>query len=179
MDLCTWDWGAIGSILGAGATFIAAGVALYIFTQWKNQKASEVVANEAKYTINEIFELNKVFLDLVDLSFNDSTELKRKIDTFISLTYSSLAKLAFIENTIFDDNGKIAESISDFHDITEKLISIFTRDMGYRNINIDIFIGRVAIMKEDKDSEIAVFNKYAIAVLENCKRIAMYKVQIQ
>lgn len=56
MDLCTWDWGAIGSILGAVATLIAAGVALYIFTQWKNQKGSEIVAHEAKEAIKELLE---------------------------------------------------------------------------------------------------------------------------
>lgn len=41
MDVCSWDWGAI-------ATFTGAGVALFISWQWKHQKASEVIANEAK-----------------------------------------------------------------------------------------------------------------------------------
>lgn len=46
MDVCSWDWGAI-------ATFIGAGVALFISWQWKQQKASEVIANEAKkYIVN-------------------------------------------------------------------------------------------------------------------------------
>ena len=48
MDICSWDWGAIGSIAGAIATFTGAGVALFISWQWKHQKASEVIANEAK-----------------------------------------------------------------------------------------------------------------------------------
>lgn len=46
MDICSWDWGAIGSIAGAIATFTGAGVALFISWQWKHQKASEVIAND-------------------------------------------------------------------------------------------------------------------------------------
>lgn len=179
MDLCTWDWGAIGSILGAGATFTAAGIALYIFNKWKYQKASEVVANEAKYAINEVFELNKVFSDLINFNFDNSIDLKRKIDTFMSLAYNSHTKLTFIQNTIYDDNKVVEKSIAEFRKIIVKLISIFTLDMDRKDIDIQIFRARVAIMKGEKNNEIELFDKYAIEVLENCKKIAMYKVHIQ
>ncbi|WP_180644928.1 hypothetical protein [Acinetobacter bereziniae] len=60
MTICSWDWGAIGSILGAIATIIGAIVAIYIFTQWRNQKGSEVLANEAKNTILLLNKFNKL-----------------------------------------------------------------------------------------------------------------------
>lgn len=40
MEVCSWDWGAI-------ATFTGGGIALYISWQWRSQKGSEVIANEA------------------------------------------------------------------------------------------------------------------------------------
>lgn len=41
MDISNWDWGAT-------ATLIAAGVAWLISKEWKTQKSSEVIANEAQ-----------------------------------------------------------------------------------------------------------------------------------
>lgn len=179
MDLCTWDVGAIGSILGAVATLIAAGVALYIFTQWKNQKASEVVANEAKYAINELFEINRIFLELVNFHFDNSNELRGKLINFISASYNTLAKLTFIQNTILDKDGSIEESIAEFHKITVELITIFTTNLDRENVDIVSFRARIAIMKIDQNNEIELFRRHSIKVIENCKNIAMYKIKVQ
>lgn len=35
MDICSWNWGAIGSMV---STLIPSAVALYIFSKWKHQK---------------------------------------------------------------------------------------------------------------------------------------------
>lgn len=178
MDLCTWDWGAIGSILGAIATFVGTFVAVYIFSQWKKQKGSEVVANEAKYAINELFELNKILLELVNFHFDNSSELREKLINFISTSYNTLAKLTFIQNTIFDDRERIEESIKEFHKITVELISIFTANLDRENVDIVKFRARIAIMKIDENNEIELFRRHSIKVIEHCKNIAMYEIKI-
>ena len=48
MDLCIVDWGAVATI---AAALIASGTAVCIFEQWRDQKGSEVIANEIKNTI--------------------------------------------------------------------------------------------------------------------------------
>lgn len=45
MEVCSWDWGAIATFIGAG---IASITAWLISKQWRDQKGSEVIANEAK-----------------------------------------------------------------------------------------------------------------------------------
>ena len=75
MEVCSWDWGAIGSFLGAGATLYAACIALSISNEWRNEKGSEVVANECKLIL---LELNKFVMDselLFKISTNESEEL--------------------------------------------------------------------------------------------------------
>lgn len=68
MEVCSWDWGAI-------ATFVGAGVALYISCQWKNQKGSEVIANEAK---EYIYNLSKLELIQMEIETKSTTAKRRK-----------------------------------------------------------------------------------------------------
>lgn len=178
MDLCKWDWGAIGSMLGAVATFTAAGVALYIFNKWRYQKASEVVANEAKSVVNEIFELNKILLELSLFHFNGSKELQVKITSFISLTYSIFSKLTFIQNSINDEHGKLRESIESFNKVTLDLIEILTTNLDRTNIDVDIFRSYIKIITLEEDNKLKLFKKLSEKVLENCKNIAIYKLKI-
>ncbi|SEL33849.1 hypothetical protein [Acinetobacter sp. DSM 11652] len=44
MEACSWDWGAIATLIGAL-------VALYISWQWRKQKCNEVIATECREVI--------------------------------------------------------------------------------------------------------------------------------
>ena len=57
MDICNLDWQLIVKIL---PSLITGGVALFIFSKWKNQKSSEVIANEAKVLIIKIARLQSL-----------------------------------------------------------------------------------------------------------------------
>ncbi|CAM9412198.1 MULTISPECIES: hypothetical protein [Acinetobacter] len=84
MDICSWDWGAIGSIAGAIATFTGAGVALFISWQWKHQKASEVIANEAKKFIVNLSILQSLQSEIHKIIYesNGYNGANKEIDNF-------------------------------------------------------------------------------------------------
>lgn len=68
MEVCSWDWGAI-------STFIGVFVALYISWQWKNQKESEVIANEAKEYIYNLSKLESIQLEIETIG---TTAIRKK-----------------------------------------------------------------------------------------------------
>ena len=91
MEICSWDWGAL-------ATFTGAGVALYISWQWKNQKASEVIANESKdiiYSLNEIVKVT----DEMFYAFMGNT-LKKEGEEYDQLQQNMWFRLETIYNLI-------------------------------------------------------------------------------
>lgn len=70
MEICSWDWGAI-------ATFTTGIIAFVIFCQWRGQKRSEIMSNEAAkiLVILEVYRENLIHLDseMMKPSENDNT----------------------------------------------------------------------------------------------------------
>ncbi|QDK96707.1 hypothetical protein FM020_01800 [Acinetobacter tandoii] len=98
MGVCSWDWGAIGSIAGALATLGAGLIALWISHQWRKQKGSEVIANEAESLILLLNEYEEEYMavhssivnkEKITLEINKLKDLalkvRRKTQFFISL----------------------------------------------------------------------------------------------
>lgn len=56
MDACVIDWKAITPLI---ASIIASSTALYISNKWKTQKGKEVLANESKALLLELYELRR------------------------------------------------------------------------------------------------------------------------
>ncbi|MDI9741816.1 hypothetical protein QM267_16275, partial [Acinetobacter baumannii] len=78
MDICNLDWELISRFL---PSIITGGVALYIFSKWKNQKASEVIANEAKSLIIKIARLQSLQAEIFK-TLNEFQHLKFPEDEF-------------------------------------------------------------------------------------------------
>lgn len=78
MIICSFDWGAIGSIAGAIATFIGAGVALFISWQWKKQKRLESLSSLSKDAIvllsDSLFVNTQISMYIEDVSNGRSVE---------------------------------------------------------------------------------------------------------
>lgn len=90
MGVCSWDWGAIATLTGAG---IASITAWLISNQWRNQKGSEVIANECKLIL---IDLNKFLLDS-ELLFKLSTDKDKNL--LVEATINQLIKdIIKIEN---------------------------------------------------------------------------------
>ncbi|MDO7470463.1 hypothetical protein Q5X60_16965 [Acinetobacter baumannii] len=77
MSVWSWDWGAI-------ATFTGAGVALFISWQWKHQKASEVIANEAKKFIVNLSKLQSLQSEIHKIIYesNGYKNANKEIESF-------------------------------------------------------------------------------------------------
>jgi hypothetical protein len=107
MNVCNWDWGAIGSIAGAIATFTGAGVALYISRQWREQKASEIIAKDSKDLIENII---KNISTLGEIIYKDTSSIIRNenvINSFLickKLDLEIHSKIYSIDNLIIIDN---------------------------------------------------------------------------
>ncbi|WP_336153030.1 hypothetical protein [Acinetobacter ursingii] len=88
MDVCSLDWAAIAGFAGAVATIGTGAIALYISNQWRKQKGSEVVANEAESLILLINEYEEEYMnihssilnmDKITLEINKLKELALKV----------------------------------------------------------------------------------------------------
>lgn len=78
MDLCVVDWGAISTI---AAAVIASLVALYISDQWRYQKGTEVIANEAKRLLAELAEL-RLLIKKINSGTLRGEDLEQAIKSF-------------------------------------------------------------------------------------------------
>ena len=67
MNVYNWDWGVIAGFSGAIATLSTGFIALLISSQWRKQKRSEIISNEAAkiLVILEDYRENLVDLDHV------------------------------------------------------------------------------------------------------------------
>lgn len=79
MGVCSWDWGALGSILGAIATFTGAGVALYISKSWRDQKGSDVLSEISKETYKQIL-AHRGIQDYIDIEIINKLNKKSEIN---------------------------------------------------------------------------------------------------
>lgn len=105
-EVCTWDWGAIATLMAAG---IAAGVAFWISNQWGNQKGKEFVANEAKLLIeavndlvSEEKEVYKLLKNFSPLQGKDS-EIRRELDKLSFGAKKLWKNMQFFEDCLAQD----------------------------------------------------------------------------
>lgn len=162
------------------ATFFSGLVALVIFTQWNKQKGSEVVANEAKSVIIDLFELYKIFLELIHFNIDSSEELISKIKSFKSVSYSVGAKLTFISKTIHDKDQKIEKNIKKLTELNikiDKLLEPYLNEID--DERLQKFERYMYSLVDSQNEDLIQFKKYMNLVLEDCKNIAMYKLKIQ
>lgn len=138
MDVCSWDWGAIGSFVGAGATLIgaviASRVAWCISKQWKDQKGSEVIANETKELIKDITQSISLLGNIIYDDTNSTIKNENIISNFLNIKRLDLEihrKIYFIENTIIFYN--LDKIYKDFNILNSSIID----SLGYRIDNND------------------------------------------
>lgn len=96
MDLCVINWEIVTTIL---CTSITAGVAWHISNQWSKQKKGEIIADEARSLIKEIFELNKLLSRIKNYEITDN-ELKGVIEDLGYLKDIIKLKVNFLKDDI-------------------------------------------------------------------------------
>lgn len=131
MDVCSWDWGAISTIIGAG---IASATALYISRQWRNQKGSEVIANEA----NKAF---KVLSEIEILSFSALKHFKDDNYKHLVSTYTEYQdKYEILRDSILlilyvVSDSSLKDKYSNFDNTYENFSKVISNKLEYDSFN--------------------------------------------
>jgi len=115
MNICNWDWGVIAGFAGAIATLSTGVIALLISSQWRKQKRSEIMSNEAAkiLILLEEYRENLVHLDseMMNPSKNDNTaklEELRLVARQLCNSAISFGGLASNERTVTTEIKSIA-----------------------------------------------------------------------
>ncbi|SNT69544.1 hypothetical protein [Psychrobacter sp. LV10R520-6] len=118
MNFCSWDWKAI-------APFITGLIALFIFYQWRNQKRSEIMSNEAAkiLVLLEEYRENLVHLDsemMKPLKDDNTAKLEelRLIARQLCSSAISFSGLASNERTVAT---QIKDTVGTFYNRAKKL----------------------------------------------------------
>ncbi|WP_336151179.1 hypothetical protein [Acinetobacter ursingii] len=135
--MCSVDWVILKDILvaliGAGIPSV---VAVCVFLRWKNQKGSEVIANEAKSLIIKIAKLQSLQAEIFKL-LNQSDDFKFPEDEFSEFkkTKNELSdSMNFLGFALKHD-----KSLSQLPSIVGAQALLFIRDIGrYKEGVLDI-----------------------------------------
>ncbi|MGP5543303.1 hypothetical protein ACTXMH_12260 [Psychrobacter celer] len=118
MDICSWNWGAIGSMV---STLIPSAVALYIFSKWKHQKKHEVLSNEAANVLIAIQDYREKIIKLHSLIMNieDNSPHKKEVKSLKKATHK-LRDSSFLFSELITEKDnlvlkKIAETGTKFY----------------------------------------------------------------
>ena len=129
------DWKVVAPMIsGAIATTVTAITALYISNKWSRQKGAEVVADEAKNTIKEIFELNKILSRIKNYAITDN-ELKGVIEDLGYLKDIIKLKLNFFNDDIKSEDQQQLSALND---------------------NLETFYGKIEHYKNRKDRPMVI-----------------------
>jgi len=168
MDLCVINWEMVTAILCTGIT---AGVALYIAHQWSRQKKGEMIADEARSLIKEIFELNKLLSRIKNYEITDN-ELKGVVKDLGYLKDIIKLKVNFLKDDIkIKDQQRLEVLNNNLETFYEKIKHY--KDRTDRSMII-MYLSLELAAQADKDyiESLLVDIEAALAALRN---ISLYK----
>ena len=131
MDVCVVNWEIVSNVV---CTLITVGAAYLISKQWSKQKKSEVLAEEAKKLISELFELNKILSRIGNYELTDN-ELKGVIEDLGYLKDIIKLKLNFFNDDIKSEDQQQLSALND---------------------NLETFYGKIEHYKNRKDRPMVI-----------------------
>ncbi|MCH7336482.1 hypothetical protein [Acinetobacter sp. NIPH 2699] len=120
MDVCSLDWGAIAGFAGAVATIGTGAIALYISNQWRKQKGSEVVANEAESLILLLNEYEEEYMT-VHSSIVNKEKITLEINRLKDLALKVRRQTQFFYQLTNEEEQSILDSKKDLTNYYKKL----------------------------------------------------------
>ncbi|MBO8214191.1 hypothetical protein [Acinetobacter nosocomialis] len=166
MEISTWDWGAIGSFAGAGATIYAARIALSISNQWRTQKRSEIVSEIAKKAYKQRIVYKEKIQDLYPeilkiLSNKKFTEDEKKQSLQLKRLVDAMSELTITNTELISDLGIISKYYSNKH--LEKTIINLNKERQA----LDMLIFKVlSIRTNDQELSSDEYNKLSRKIFE-------------
>lgn len=159
MDVCSLDWGAIGSFTGAAATLYAAKMAWKISQEWQEQKRTEVLAIEAqelRVKIKKLINGFKLHPELKVFTYDNTLEIKDLLDD-IRESFEFITEENIDQNRLYS----LSNCIEDFYYNPPKDPTTIT--------NYDVW------MYKNIQSEIDSFVKLLVSLRKDLKPIALYR----
>lgn len=120
MDVCSLDWGAIAGFAGAVATIGTGAIALYISNQWRKQKGSEVVANEAESLTLLLNEYEEEYMT-VHSSIVNKEKITLEINRLKDLALKVRRQTQFFYQLTNEEEQSILDSKNDLTNYYKKL----------------------------------------------------------
>lgn len=127
MEVCSIDWGAI-------ATFTGGAIALYISWQWRNQKGSEVIANEANKAFKVLSEIE--ILSLSTLKHFNNDNYKHLVITYTEYQdkYEILRDSILLILYVVNDSS-LKDKYSNFNNTYENFSKVISNKLEYDSFN--------------------------------------------
>ncbi|HAV5075560.1 TPA: hypothetical protein JI034_13985 [Acinetobacter baumannii] len=175
MTSCEFDWELASKFIPLISSITTIFVAYLVYKIWHKQKEKEVIATEAKSIIMELFELNKIFSDLINLNFETKEEMIEKMRAFKAQRWYLMAKLSFLKNCL--SNEKFKNWMRDFDNETIEINNLI-KPFLEKNSKKDMldFALLLEIKNNSKDErELHSFQTKQVFLLEACKDLAMYR----
>lgn len=120
MGVYSLDWGAIAGFAGAVATIGTGAIALYISNQWRKQKGSEVVANEAESLILLLNEYEEEYM-IVHSSIVNKEIITLEINRLKDLALKVRRQTQFFYQLTNEEEQSILDSKNDLTNYYKKL----------------------------------------------------------
>lgn len=117
MDICSWNWGVIASIVSA---LITGFVAIYISSKWEEQKSSEVLSSEAEKVLSLLIDYKKALISLDScLNKYPKNDSEKKLEELREIAHSLNHQSSLFSELIH--HGK--EEISGIEEISTRFYS--------------------------------------------------------
>ena len=168
MDACNFYWEKLIDILDIGATLFTAFVALWIYKSWREQKGSEVVANEA----------NQLSKDLLSKIHNTEVLISKiiKHDSNIDLSHLTLLEIGYtdtLRRMLFIHTCIV---INDFDDDIERFQSS-NEELIKEICNVIELKKNSTILKVENHKKILSIKKYNTeCIMKIIKKLQPYTV---
>lgn len=165
MDICSWDWGAIASIVSALITGI---VAICISNKWRHQKNCEILSNEAANVLIAIQDYKEKIIKLHSLimDFEDDSSHEKEVE--------NLKKVA---RKLKDRSFLFSELITDKDDLVLKIGEISAK-FYYEARDLNSFTKQEVIISSESRSLVDRFDTEIAAPRKRVKAYYLYKKKI-
>lgn len=165
MDVCSWNWGAIASIVSALITGI---VAICISSKWRHQKNREILSNEAANVLIAIQDYVEKIIELHSLIMNreDDSPHKKEVE--------NLKKAA---RKLRDRSFLFSELITDEDDLVLKIGEISAK-FYYEARDLDNFTKQEVIISSESRSLVDRFKTEITTPRDHVKAYYLYKKKV-
>lgn len=184
MELCAIDWNLASKFVPLVTPIVSVFLAFFVYFVWHKQKRKEVIANEAKSLMVDLFKLNEHIQDIFTCNFKNNEKFEEGFYEYKKLAYTVKSKLFFIRNNLkisYKSKDNI-ETLNAFigalelaNDILEKQINTTFDKLEFKKILNETFTNQVSVNGHVANEVYNNFHNGISHVLELLNSLAIYE----